>query len=98
MPYLANYHTIGCLPESSDTFDNIEDAWQYLIDILGDDAWEPDDEDNVSGPHSLTQLALKMQAFMDNEKDGCVYEPDGIGVYEVEWIVCACTDLACPDH
>ena len=73
----------GYLPMDDDppVFDTAREAWEYLREELGagmnDDAWQPDDPNDPEGPHSLTPLALALEAWAEGrghvQETGTVY-------------------------
>jgi hypothetical protein len=81
--FSANF--AGCLPEGDGplpTFDTAAEAWNYLLEELGDDRWTPDDEDDPDGPQSMTRTALLMERMEADDRPGTCHTVDGI--YEVE--------------
>lgn len=85
MKYSAEFHFPGCLSEGEPVLlDSPAEAWRYLIDTMGDAAWEPDYENDPDGPQSLRSFVLAMETKERLNHAGSVYG-DG-GIYCVELV------------
>lgn len=84
MPFTANTHSLGCLPDGEVTeHETAAEAWRSLIESMGDLAWEPDDEADPDGPHSTKLFVIHMEQLERADKEGSVFG-DGV-VWEVEF-------------